>query len=83
MKLILPSDFKNLQDNDEHGYLVDRNTNKEVLKIYFGEKLIAKRIKMSNKKKGAVRYFGVDGYEDYLTEDYKIQQIAAKELKKK
>ncbi len=73
MKLIMKSEFKDLQDNDDHEYEVDRNTNKEVLKIYVGEKLIAKRIKLSNKKKGAIRYFGVDGYKDYLTDFYKEQ----------
>lgn len=82
MKLILPSDFKDLQDNDEHSYEVDKNTNKEVLKLYFGDKLIAKRIKMSNKKKGAIRYFGVNGYEEYLTESYKLSQIEKKESEK-
>lgn len=69
MKLILPSEFKNLQDNDEYGYSVDRNTNKEVLKIFYKDELIAKRIKVKNKKKGAIRYFGVNGYEKYLKND--------------
>lgn len=69
MKLILPSHFKNLQANDNHGYAVDKNTNKEVLKIYYGEKLIAKRIIEKNKKKRSTRYFGIDGYEQYLVEE--------------
>lgn len=73
MKLIMKSEFKDLQYNDDHEYEVNRNPDKEVLKIYVGEKLIAKRIKLSNKKKGAIRYFGVDGYKDHLTDFYKEQ----------
>lgn len=69
MKLILPTHFKNLQDNDDHGYTVDKKTNKEVLKLYSGDQLIAKRIKLANKNKGAVRYFGIDGYEQYLKKE--------------
>lgn len=72
MKLITPSEFKDLQDNDDHFYDVDKNTFKEVLKIYDpNERLIAKRIIMSNKKKRSTRYFGVEGYQEHLSDAYK------------
>ena len=71
MKLIIPSDFKDLQDNDDHGYTINKNQDKEVLKIYFNNNLIAKRIKVKTKKKGSIRYFGINGYESYLTEEYR------------
>lgn len=66
MKLIIKSEFDNLKDNNEHGYDVDRNGYKEILKIYKGEELIAKRIFLKNKKKNAKRYFGCKNYKIYL-----------------
>lgn len=66
MKMILPSEFENLRINDDHGYTVDNNGDKEVLKLYMGEKLIAKRIFLKNKKKGAKRFFGCSDYKVYL-----------------
>lgn len=68
MQLILPTEFYNLQENDDHGYTVDTNGDKEVLKLYMGEKLIAKRIFLKNKQKKSKRYFGIAEYEEYLTE---------------
>ena len=59
------SEFKNLQDNDNYSYEVDSNTNKQVVKIYSGENLIAKKV--THKK--SIRYFGIQQYKDYLTEE--------------
>lgn len=85
MKLILPTDFKDLQDNDNHFYDVDNNSGREVLKIYSPEeKLIAKRIKKTNKNKRTVEFYGVKGYEEFLTEAYLEQKRLREErLKKK
>ena len=68
MKLIMRSEFENLQKNDDHGYIVDQTGDKEVLKLFSGEIMIAKRIHMKNKKKKAKRYFGCQTYKDYLTQ---------------
>ncbi len=62
MILIMKTEFENLQQNDAHSYEVDTNTDKQVLKIYCGEVLIAKKIK----QKKSIRYFGVQAYKDYL-----------------
>lgn len=64
MKLIMRTEFDNLRLNDNHTYDVDSNTNKQVVKIYCDEKLIAKKITM----KKSVRYFAVNGYEQYLVD---------------
>lgn len=48
-----------------HQYQSDSNGDKEVVKIYFGDLLIAKMIKL----KKSTRYFGVKGYQQYLLED--------------
>jgi hypothetical protein len=66
MKLIMQSEFENLRENDDHGYTIDKNGDKEVLKIYMGEKLIAKRIGHINKNKKSRRYFGSPDYKDFL-----------------
>ena len=63
MKLIMRSEFDNLRLNDNHSYDVDTNTDKQVVKIYCGDTLIAKKIT----QKKSVRYFGVKQYKDYLT----------------
>jgi hypothetical protein len=72
MKLIMRSEFDNLQRNDDHSYTVDTNGDKEVLKLFSGETLIAKRIHMKNKKKKAKRYFGYPNYQNHLTADEKV-----------
>lgn len=63
MKLILPTEFENLRLSDDLGYTVDKDNGKEILKLYDGEKLIAKRISFGKKPK---RYFGVANYKNYL-----------------
>lgn len=59
------SEFDNLRLNDDHSYETDRNGDKQVVKIFSGELLIAKKV--THKK--SIRYFGVKGYQQYLTEE--------------
>jgi len=63
MKLIMKTEFDNLRVNNNHSYDTDSNGDKQVVKIYCGEFLIAKKIT----QKKSVRYFGVNGYQKYLT----------------
>lgn len=65
MKLIMKTEFDNLRLNENHTYDVDSNTNKQVVKIYCEDKLIAKKITI----KKSIRYFGAPGYEQYLIEE--------------
>ena len=61
----MKTEFDNLRKNSMHQYQSDSNSDKEVVKIYFGDLLIAKMIKL----KKSTRYFGVKGYQQYLLED--------------
>lgn len=63
MKLIMKTEFDNLRKNDKHCYETDANGDKQVVKIYCGELLIAKKVKL----KKSIRYFGVNNYQQYLT----------------
>jgi len=63
MKLIMKTEFDNLRLNDVHSFETDTNTNKQVVKIYCGEQLIAKMIKV----KKSTRYFGISNYQHFLT----------------
>jgi hypothetical protein len=65
MKLIMKTEFDNLRDNDNHCYETDSNGDKQVVKIYSGELLIAKKIKL----KKSIRYFGINNYQAYLTKE--------------
>jgi len=65
MKLIMKTEFDNLSINDNHCYDCDSNGDKTVVRIYCGERLIAK--KLTQKK--SIRYFGIDDYQDYLSTD--------------
>jgi hypothetical protein len=58
----MKTEFDNLRKNSQHQYHSDSNGEKQVVKIYFGELLIAKMIKL----KKSIRYFGIKGYEQYL-----------------
>lgn len=62
MKLIMKTDFELLQNDNKNSYSVDSIGQKETLKLFRGEKLIAKKIK----HKKSIRYFGVKGYQAYL-----------------
>lgn len=57
------TEFDDLRLNDDHQYETDTNGDKQVVKIFVGEKLIAKKVK----HKKSIRYFGADGYQQYLT----------------
>jgi len=61
----MKTEFDNLRKNDNHCYDSDSNGDKQVVRIYCGEQLIAKKLKL----KKSIRYFGIDGYQKYLTED--------------
>lgn len=63
MKLIMKTEFDDLRENDEHCYDTDSNGDKQVVKIYCGELLIAKKVKL----KKSIRYFGIQNYQKYLT----------------
>ncbi|WP_371187332.1 hypothetical protein [Thalassotalea maritima] len=65
MKLIMRSEFDDLRLNDKHSYESDRNGDKQIVKIYCDDKLIAKKV--THKK--SIRYFGVKEYQDYLSAD--------------
>ena len=65
MKLIMKTEFDNLRLNSKHDYETDSNGDKQVVKIYCGELLIAKKIKQHK----SVRFFGISGYEQYLTQE--------------
>ncbi len=63
MKLIMKTEFDNLRKNDNHCYDIDVNGDKQVVKIYCGELLIAKKVTL----KKSIRFFGIRGYQEYLT----------------
>lgn len=60
----MKTEFDNLRLNDDHDYETDSNGDKQIVKIYCGEILIAKKIKQHK----SIRFFGVTGYEQYLTQ---------------
>lgn len=62
MKLIMKTEFDNLRKNPLYGYQTDANGEKQVVKIFCGSLLIAKKIKL----KKSIRYFGVKDYQDFL-----------------
>ncbi|PCI57942.1 MAG: hypothetical protein COB35_14140 [Gammaproteobacteria bacterium] len=64
MKLIMKTEFDNLRLNNAHSYDSNTNTDKQVVRIYCGEQLIAKMIK----QKKSIRYFGADNYQHFLTD---------------
>ncbi len=65
MKLIMKTEFDNLRLNTRHDYETDSNGEKQVVKIFCGELLIAKKIK----QKKSIRFFGISGYEQYLSQE--------------
>lgn len=64
MKLIMKTEFDNLRLNPRHSYESDSNGEKQTVKIYRDEQLIAKKIAL----KKSIRYFAVAGYEVFLIE---------------
>ena len=65
MKLIMKTEFDNLRLNNNHDFEADSNGDKQVVKIYCGDLLIAKKIK----QKKSIRYFGIATYQQYLSQD--------------
>lgn len=65
MKLIMKTEFDNLRLNTEHDYETDSNGDKQIVKVYCGELLIAKKIKQNK----SIRFFGIKGYQQYLTQE--------------
>ncbi|WP_241242250.1 hypothetical protein [Thalassotalea sp. G2M2-11] len=58
----MKTEFDNLRLNPAHQYEADSNGDKQVVKIYCGELLIAKKLKI----KKTIRYFGIKNYQQYL-----------------
>lgn len=58
----MKTEFDNLRLNTEHQYEVDNNGDKQVVKIYCNNQLIAKKIKL----KKSIRFFGAEGYQKHL-----------------
>lgn len=58
----MKTEFDNLRLNANHDYETDSNGDKQVVKIYCGELLIAKKLK----QKKSIRYFGISDYKQYL-----------------
>lgn len=58
----MKTEFDNLRNNTHHQYQTDSNGEKQVVKLFCGDHLIAKMIK----HKKSVRYFGIKGFEQYL-----------------
>ncbi|MBA6389192.1 hypothetical protein H4J38_00185 [Colwellia sp. BRX10-3] len=65
MKLIMRSEFDNLRNNPLHDVKSDVNGEKQIIKIYRFEHLIAKR----NTLKKSIRYFAVSGYQQFLVDE--------------
>ena len=65
MKLIMKTEFDNLRLNPKHNYDTDSNGDKQVVKIYCGDLLIAKKLK----QKKSIRFFGISSYLKYLTQE--------------
>jgi hypothetical protein len=61
----MKTEFDNLRKNDNHCYDTDSNGEKQVVKIYCGDLLIAKKVKL----KKSIRYFGINNYQQYLTQE--------------
>lgn len=65
MKLIMKTEFDNLRLNNKHSFETDSNGDKQVVKIYCDDLLIAKKVKL----KKSIRFFGIKGYQQYLTDE--------------
>lgn len=65
MKLIMRSEFDNLRTNPQHSYESDVNGDKQVVKIFHNDELIAKKVTL----KKSIRYFGANGYQKFLTNE--------------
>ena len=61
----MKTEFDALRLNDDNGYEADKNGNKQTVKLYRGEQLIAKKISINQKGKKP-RYFGVKNFRDFI-----------------
>ena len=61
----MKTEFDNLRENDNHSYDTDSNGDKQVVKIYCDELLIAKKVKL----KKSIRYFGIKNYQQYIIQE--------------
>jgi len=59
----MKSEFENLSANNAHTFDSNTNGDKQVVKIYLEEELIAKKIK----HKKSIRYFAVAHYKNFIT----------------
>ena len=55
--------FDDLRLNPKHQFDTDSNGDKQIVRIYVNGQLIAKKVK----HKKSIRYFAIDGYQQYLT----------------
>jgi hypothetical protein len=60
----MKTEFDDLRLNKNHQHEVNNNGDKQVVKIYCNNELIAKKVKI----KKSIRYFGADGYSTHLTD---------------
>ena len=58
------TEFDNLRKNPIHGFESDVNGEKQVVKIFRNEQLIAKKITL----KKSIRYFAISGFQQFLTD---------------
>ena len=56
----MKTEFDNLRLNPMHSYEADRNGDKQIVKVYFGELLIAKKVH----HKKSIRYFRIKNYQE-------------------
>lgn len=59
------TEFDNLRKNPLHGFQSDVNGEKKIVKIYRNEHLIAKKVTL----KKSIRYFAVNGYQQFLIDE--------------
>jgi hypothetical protein len=61
----MKTEFDNLRLNSKHTYETDTNGDKQVVKIYYDNLLIAKKLKV----KKSIRYFAIKNYQQYLSDE--------------
>jgi hypothetical protein len=65
MKLIMKTEFDNLKNNPLYCFECDNNGDKQVIKIYDQDNLLAKKVKI----KKSIRYFAIQDYKQYLNDE--------------
>ena len=64
----MKTEFDNLSLNDDHSFETNTNGDKQVIKIYCGDTLIAKKVK----HKKSIRYFGINEYQQYISNELQV-----------